>query len=968
MTKQSKLAPEKSFVASKLPWFVAGAALLLYLVTMNRWVSLSNMASVARSAGWAWGPELNNPLYYLLTLPVRLLPEAWVPLAFNLFSVVCGAAALGLLARSVAILPRNRTHDQRQREKSPHSLLSIPLSWIPPVFAALACGLQLTFWEHSTSGSSDVFDLLLLAYIVRNLLEYRIDGRDSWLFKAALVCGAGMANNWLLFVLFPAFLTAVIWIKGLEFFHARFLTRMFFCGAAGMLLYLLLPTIHVLSDYQMVSFWQALKTNLTADKQAFMHFIGAGGGRKSALLLLALTSLVPLLIIGVRWPSNFGDPSRMGSAITSWVFHIAHTALLVLCVWVAFDPKFSPRRLGYSISALNYLGGISIGYLIGYFLLVFRPLPDRMGRTAPFQILLHRVSLGLTTLLVALVPVGLLALNLPQIRISNGPALREYAAQLVSSIPQNAIVLSDDSRKLYLAQAQLASSGTSKDHLFIDTQLITVPLYHAFQRERYGTNWPALVDTKRQDEVKAPALLNIVFKLAETRPPAYLHPSFGYYFEIFDQRARGLHMALARYPTNSINGAPLSAEEIAANENTWQQHQEALDRIIPFIAPPPLSSEVSFWQVLKDRLQIPFQPNATAVLLGSHYSQTLNFWAVQLQRAGELDKAQAHFRSALALFPDNIAARQNLTFNLELRGGRKPLLRSPKMLEEELGQYRNIQDMVRITGPFDEPTHCFALGLAFAQGNNFRQAAQNVERVYKVMPDNIQVAFWLSRLYVITQQADKATALLAMLRERKEELAEMGIRSIDLLQAEAGALYVAKRTEEADRLLLNTMNQDPKNLQTLATVVQIATVFRSYTNALLGIDRLLELKPDDVQTLISKGVLSIQAKKFADAIEPLTKVLSIQATNHGAQLYRAVAYLGSDRLDEAHQDYTSLLKTFPNSNDIHNGLADIALRRKDTNTAIHHLEICLRNLPIDSAQARTVSDRINELRNPPQQQ
>jgi len=55
------------------------------------------------------------------------------------------------------------------------------------VLAVLVCGLQLTFWEHATVGSSEMLDLLMFAYVVRCLLEFRIAGRDSWLFRAAFV-------------------------------------------------------------------------------------------------------------------------------------------------------------------------------------------------------------------------------------------------------------------------------------------------------------------------------------------------------------------------------------------------------------------------------------------------------------------------------------------------------------------------------------------------------------------------------------------------------------------------------------------------------------------------------------------------------------------------------------------------------------------------------------------------------------
>ena len=74
-------------------------------------------------------------------------------LALNLFSAACGVLTLALLARSVALLPHDRTDEQRRREHSDYSTLSIPLAWVPPVLAVTCCGLQLTFWEHSTNGT-----------------------------------------------------------------------------------------------------------------------------------------------------------------------------------------------------------------------------------------------------------------------------------------------------------------------------------------------------------------------------------------------------------------------------------------------------------------------------------------------------------------------------------------------------------------------------------------------------------------------------------------------------------------------------------------------------------------------------------------------------------------------------------------------------------------------------------------------
>src|SRR5262245_21336831 len=105
MTTHSELGKEKRFVRSVLPWLIALAGLVVYLVTINRWVSLTNVGQVALSADWSVGPELFSPLYYLLTFPMRWLPVAWIPLALNLFSVGCAVLILALLARSVALMP-----------------------------------------------------------------------------------------------------------------------------------------------------------------------------------------------------------------------------------------------------------------------------------------------------------------------------------------------------------------------------------------------------------------------------------------------------------------------------------------------------------------------------------------------------------------------------------------------------------------------------------------------------------------------------------------------------------------------------------------------------------------------------------------------------------------------------------------------------------------------------------------------
>src|SRR5712675_488852 len=86
MTVERESGGPRRFVATRLPWLIGAAGLLLYLITLNGWVSLYSAGTVARVSGWEWRPELQQPLTYLLLYPLHGLPETWIPLALNLLA------------------------------------------------------------------------------------------------------------------------------------------------------------------------------------------------------------------------------------------------------------------------------------------------------------------------------------------------------------------------------------------------------------------------------------------------------------------------------------------------------------------------------------------------------------------------------------------------------------------------------------------------------------------------------------------------------------------------------------------------------------------------------------------------------------------------------------------------------------------------------------------------------------------
>ncbi|MGB1744528.1 MAG: protein O-mannosyl-transferase family, partial [Limisphaerales bacterium] len=367
--------PLNSFAATRLPWVVAAGALVLYLATLHSWISFASLPAVSHVGGWHDLPQTKQPLLYLVTLPLKLLPPSALPFAMNGLAAVFGALTLALLVRSVALLPHDRTKEQRQREQSEHSLLSIGLNWMPPLFAALICGLQLSFWQHSTSGTGEILNLLLFAYVIRCLLEYRLDDKSSWLIRATVVFAISIPNNWGMIGFLPLFGVALLWTGRMRLFNEGLCLKLLFTGIAGLSLYLLLPLVAVMtgSGY---SFTEVLTDNL-GDQKSFLSNLFSN---RLVVMVMACTSILPLLLLGIRWPVSFGDTNAAASAITTVLLRLVHFLFLVACVYTAFDHLFSPRKLvkaqqvvgvGAPFITFYYLGSLSAGYFLGYLLLLF---------------------------------------------------------------------------------------------------------------------------------------------------------------------------------------------------------------------------------------------------------------------------------------------------------------------------------------------------------------------------------------------------------------------------------------------------------------------------------------------------------------------------------------------------------------------------------------------------------------------
>ena len=948
---ENESSPRKIFVPRYFAWIIASAMLIVYLLTTRGWMTYSGLSHLVRTLGWDWHSSYVAPLYYLLSYPLRWLPGGAQVLGANLFGLICSFLSLALLARSVALLPHDRTREQRQFERSDDSILTIPGAWIPPLLATLICGLQLTFWENAVVASGEALDLLLFAYVVRCLLEYRIDQRTSWLTRMAFVYGLAMTNNAAMVAFFPALAVALFWIKGLSLFNFRLCLRLVLCGLAGLSLYLLLPSLQAFADTAYVDFFEALKLNLGFQKSLVFGF------PRSSILLMGLTSLLPVLFIGIKWPAQFGDISAVGNALTNLMTHLIHVVFFFACIYVAFDPPFSPRKLGFGYTFLPfyYLGALSIGYFAGYFLLVFNPWqtarpakswerPSKLRKA--FSYLMAAVVGG--TLIV--VPAGLVYKNLPAIRAANSNGLSVYGKEEANSLPPaGAVVLSDDQIALYSLAGALTENGSRKNYILVDTKSLSQPAYHRYLRKSYPQRWPAsAVDYPLLDKVPDPVLLQLITELSGSGELYYLHPSFGYYFEQFHLVPRRMAYELKPYSTNGLSAPKMSAEIVRENHAFWQDFQERELRVL---------------MKGQDQKKKKLEPNSLSTFLRVSYSQRLNNFGVELQRSGELEKAGEYFGAALRIYSDNPAAFVNQDYNRLLLTGQRASPKPSDGARERLAPYNGDWNLLlSVNGPVDEPNSCFLLAEILARGRNSRQAAQQLERVLFFNPENRLARIGLVSMYVQRRSYDKALRLAGEIRAEAAQNPLSDDEHLGLLQSEAWIHAGQHETASAEKLLRAAQEKYPQYSAPFSTLSEIYLANGEITNAMSVLEMQMKLQPENINAIVNYGALKVKTGDFEKAIPLFESALKVQPQNTYALINRALLYLKMGKLDLAQSDFENLRKILPKPlYAVSYGLGEIAYQNKNRKAALENYKEYLKVAPPGTPEIPLVRERVKAL-------
>ncbi|MEI7731414.1 MAG: tetratricopeptide repeat protein [Verrucomicrobiota bacterium] len=907
-------AGTRSFSRDTLPWVVLVVALLVYLATATRWVTFASLLKLAQIAGWDSQPVVTQPVWFLVTYPIKWVPPMFQAICLNLLTVALAAWSVMCLARSVALLPHDRTRDQRIREPNEQGLLSIRFAWVPPALAAMVLGLHRIFWEQATVATGEMLDLFLFAYVVLCLLEFRVSRKDYWLVRLALVYGLATTNNWAMIGFFPLVATLMLFLKGREFFRFGFLAKTLLAGMLGLSLYFVLPALATNTQFWHMPFWQSVTTVWAQQKNMLLaQYL------RLPFMILSLTSIIPLFFLIIRWPSFSGDINPIGAYMENMAFRTLHVMFFVMGVFVMCKAPYQAYLNQFPIKflTLHYTCALMVGYLGGYLLLVFgRDIRYYLTKRTWLDLAICRILASLVFISLLTVPIWLTYHNLPVIRATNAPTLKNYARLLASQLPESgAALVTDDPYHLYLVEAYFALQPKGNPHLMINSRQLQYHSYHEYLLDRYRQRWWPMPTLRGGEPIHEPIpdslLLERIMLLDDRMPIYYLHPSFGYYFEAFYTETQGLVQKLKRYPPAAMVPPPLTVDEIKLNQDFWNKAGSYMLKLVD-------SAKVN---------------NVEATVTASWYSRALTLWGVRLQRQNSLKEAAESFQRALSLNPQNLTAQVNLAFNKQLAAGKteQPVL--DKHFDIQLGAYRSWDAIFNANGPFDDLFFTFHSGRRMARGNLYRQAFQQFLRVKELDKNWIPADLAMAETFTSFGLPGRALEILSALRASGRPAVETLDTQMDIARLEAMSCYAAGKPDDAEGVLLRLQVRYPKEKEVSEMMANVFLDNGKYDRALEIFDQIIQQFKEDPQIAMRKVQALMRLGRLPAAIEVLTDMLRRKPDNHDALYNRGLCYLNLGQLEWARFDFDVLRRALPSAYPVTFYLGEIAYRIKDDRQA-----------------------------------
>jgi len=461
-----------------LPLVLFALSLALYLYTLAptiTWQHDGYDAGDLITAAYTLGipHPTGYPTYMLLGKLFTLLPVGDVAYRMNLLSAFCASLTVVLLYLSATVLLRSYRYAR-----------------VASVCAALLLAASRVFWSQALVTEVYALNCLFFAMTLHLVLQLQASGVEAaanpadrtrvyrLLMVTAWIYGLSLGNH-----LTIAFSAPLLLFQCVCIFRRRTLdlwewARVLWMFLLGLSVYLYLP---LRAGSQPLPNWGNPRT-----LSGFLWMVSGGIYRQYVLAL-------PL----AYWPERL----IAWASLLRQQFGIAGTALGLLGLWIHSRRKARQCAILlltfaiYSAYAMLYNTTDSYVYLLPvYFLFA---LWIAQGAQYALQSLVDAgsrwqqpiaVALGI---LLLLLPLGLLAANLPSVDLSNDYAAYEYGSQVFAQVPDGSILISaTDPHTFTLWYFATVVTGRSQVAL-IDRDLLGYDWYvHGLRQAYPWLNWP----------------------------------------------------------------------------------------------------------------------------------------------------------------------------------------------------------------------------------------------------------------------------------------------------------------------------------------------------------------------------------------------------------------------------------------------------------------------------------------------
>jgi len=212
------------------------------------------------------------------------------------------------------------------------------------------------------------------------------------------------------------------------------------------------------------------------------------------------------------------------------------------------------------------------------------------------------------------------------------------------------------------------------------------------------------------------------------------------------------------------------------------------------------------------------------------------------------------------------------------------------------------------------------LGDFYVQQHRFAEAEQQFRHAIELEPKNPAPHKQLVLLYMIKGQNDKAEQASIETKQNMKESSE-GYRML-------GDFYlITGQQDKAFAEYASLCHEHPDDMDTKRIYLGMLVGRNQVVEAAKLNDEILKKNPQDVGGLIERGVILIREKHANDAIAPLQAALKIEPDNGAGHYFLGLAFNDLLRPEVAESEWRKAAQLRPNSVEVQQGLAEVALRR-----------------------------------------